>query len=174
VRTLKTRLYSLELAQEAKDMAFWPTGGQVVLPCSWASATLKVPRKTIAMPPTQRLMLTTNICYHFLQEAGIDDDDFYIHIILQLLACLFHVFILAVCFVLFDLYTRVLSVFFPTLCTKGSFWFIRRLRMVQLLQVVKPLSTLQCHILSALNTMSLRYLTSRLKVSLVSKMQMLS
>ena len=81
MRSLKTRLYSLELAQEAKDMAFWPTEGQVVLQYSWTSATLKVLRKKTAMPATRGLML--NICHHILQEAGIDDDDF-LDIIFQL------------------------------------------------------------------------------------------
>lgn len=68
------RLYLLELAQEANDMASWPTGAQVALLCSWALATLKVPRGTISMSP--RLTLMMNICHHILQEVGIDDDDF--------------------------------------------------------------------------------------------------
>ena len=73
MKTLKTRLYSLESAQEANDMASWPMGGQVVLPYSWASATLKVSRRTMTktISPTQRLILMTNICHHNLHDDDI-------------------------------------------------------------------------------------------------------
>jgi hypothetical protein len=113
MRNLKTTLYSLESAQEAKDMVSWPMGGQAVLPCLWALAMLKVPRETIAMPHTPRL--TTNICHHILQEVGIDDDNFFTYhfpIIGLFIAC-----------IIFDSMTHNLSLcpmyFLFARCTKA-------------------------------------------------------